>query len=66
MKNEERFNLAHSRQSLGATKASTVKYADSNEISIMIVKAINFLYVFLNWRGKSIFWKFFDNHLSKY
>ena len=48
MKNEERFNLAHSRQSLGATKASTVKYADSNEISIMIVKAINFLYVFLN------------------
>ena len=66
MKNEERFNLAHSRQNLSATKASTVKYADSNKISVMIVKAINFSYVFLNWRGKSIFWKFFDNHLSKY
>ena len=66
MNNEERFNLAHSRQSLSATKASTVKYADSNKISVIIVKAINFLYVFLNWRGKSIFWKFFDNHLSKH
>ena len=48
MKNEERFNLAHSRQSLSATKTSTVKYADSNKISVIIVKAINFLYVFLN------------------